>query len=76
MQSPTMMRACAGSERLSGSRGPDSEGLSLSAAPAGSACTAVGAELGELGRSIFSVCEPPGFIAAESSRASRFVETN
>src|SRR5690606_36844135 len=41
-----------------------------------SACTTVGAaELRELGSSRSWVCEPPGFIAAESSRASAIVET-
>ncbi len=41
-----------------------------------SVCTAVGAELWELACSKFSVCEPPGFIAAESSRARALVEMN
>src|SRR6185436_8907950 len=42
----------------------------------GSACTAVGAELREPAGGAGWVCEPPGFIAAESSQKGAPVETN
>jgi hypothetical protein len=81
MQSPTTIGAGAVPDRGDDdSLGTDSERALPSAArrprtisPSG--CTAVGAELCELARSRSSVCEPPGFIAAESSPASGVVET-
>ena len=62
-----------------GSRGPDSDAVAAllrAGASSGSACTAVGAELRELADSTGWLRGPPGFIAAESSRAPLPVEAN
>src|SRR5687767_9175270 len=88
MQSPTTMRSPGDEARPPGSRGCDSEPGDLErGAPAlpppplraacgrgGSTWTAVGAELFEPPGGAGWVGEPPGFIAAESSRARVPVE--
>src|SRR6185436_3766907 len=85
MQSPTTMRSPGDEARVVGSRGCDSDpgDCALGAPPAplraacgrgGSTWTAVGAELREPAGRAGSVCEPPGFIAAEFSRARGPVE--
>src|SRR5262245_22343937 len=78
MQSPTTMRSPSDERGADGSRRcdlePDAAPLPLCAVTGGSACTAVGAELLEAALLAGWVCEPPGFIAAESSRAAGPVE--